>query len=635
MLFPNSSQALENRKSHAKEKQLILHSPIRQSKHLLSFWLKRLISGWSIAKKINYGYSLAIGIGVLGTTIGLVVGDYCQKQAERQRLIADTQQHLIMELKNAVLEVRSHPQRLLTVLGDSIWFSYESAKFYEDINRIENILSVIENFVDKYPDNLAVNAADFKQILKAYQNNSRNYKELIESLWQRLEPSSLKAEEIPAAQNFILMSAKEKKAIEISIEFELLSERLKRIMLTAETQNKQANAALKQAEALRIGFITVSILLSTAIAIAIGLYTTRAITHPILSLSKVAQQITQQSNFNLTAPIFSQDEIGLLADSINQLVAWVKKYTQELEQARQNLEQRVEERTQELNRTIQELKQAQAQLIQSEKMSSLGQLVSGIAHEINNPVSFIYGNVEHANQYMKDFLDLLQLYQQYYPHPEKPIQEKMEEIEVEFLIQDMPKLLSSIKIGAERIRKIVLSLRNFSRLDESELKAVDIREGIENTLLILNSRLNHHLNQKTIKVIKNYGEIPLLECYPAQLNQVFMNIINNAIDALEYSDNGNGKLEKMPTIVISVQKIDSDRIRIAIWNNGPPIPAEIIDKVFDPFFTTKPVGKGTGLGLYICYQIIEKHGGKIEVSSDAKQGTEFAVILPVKQKVTY
>ncbi|MCS6794003.1 MAG: ATP-binding protein [Oscillatoriaceae bacterium SKW80] len=430
------------------------------------------------------------------------------------------------------------------------------------------------------------------------------------------------------------MSVKEKKAIEINIKFELLSERLKRIMLTAETQNTQAKAALEQAEVLRIGFTVVSILLSTAIAIAIGFYTTRAITHPILSLSKVAQQITEQSNFNLTAPVFSKDEVGLLANSINQLVTWVKKYIQELELARYNLEQRVEERTQELNRKIQELKQTQAQLIQSEKMSSLGQLVAGIAHEINNPISFIYGNVQYANQYIEDLLDLLKLYQHYYPAPEKEIQEKIEEIEIEFLLEDLPRLLYSIKIGAERIRKIVLSLRNFSRLDESELKTVDIREGIENTLLILNSRFNQNINN--IKVIKNYGEIPLLECYPAELNQVFMNLITNAIDALEYSDNRNGeKTEKKPTIVISVQKIDSDRVRIAIWNNGPAIPAEIIDKIFDPFFTTKPVGKGTGLGLYICYQIIEKHGGKIEVSSDSKQGTEFAVVLPVKQKITY
>ncbi|MBD2741823.1 PAS domain S-box protein [Coleofasciculus sp. FACHB-1120] len=276
-----------------------------------------------------------------------------------------------------------------------------------------------------------------------------------------------------------------------------------------------------------------------------------------------------------------------------------------------------------LEQTLQELQETQTQLIQAEKMSSLGQMVAGIAHEFNNPVNFIHGNLQHANNYIQDLLDLVELYQQQYPEPTPEIESFVEKIELEFTAKDLPKMLSSMNIGTQRIRELVLSLRNFSRLDEADMKAADLHEGIDNTLLILNNRL-----KKEVEVIKHYGNLPFIECYPAQLNQVFMNILNNAIDALL-----GQKEQSEKQIVISTQVIANNQISVRIRDNGSGIYQPIIEKIFDPFFTTKEVGKGTGLGLSISYQIIEKHGGKIFVSSQFGEGTEFAISLPIKQSI--
>jgi signal transduction histidine kinase len=367
-------------------------------------------------------------------------------------------------------------------------------------------------------------------------------------------------------------------------------------------------------------------LVSVVIATFLAICTSRAIAIPIQAVTSVAKTITLQANFDLQAPVTTEDEVGTLAKSINQLVQWVAEYTEELELARQTLEERVQERTEELTAALHQLKHTQTQLIQTEKMSSLGQMVAGVAHEINNPINFIHGNLEYANEYIINLLNLLRLYQQEYPQPTEAIAEEIAEIELDFLTEDLLKLLESMKIGSERIRQIVLSLRNFSRLDEAQMKLVDIHEGIDNTLLILNSRL-----KQGIEVIKNYGQLPEIECYPAQLNQVFMNILVNAIDALEESGD-NSKKSKIPQILIQTQKLDSSQILVRICDNGPGISPAIQSKLFDPFFTTKEPGKGTGIGLAICYQIVEKHRGKIEVISSLGGGAEFAIALPASSQ---
>ncbi|HEY9852417.1 MAG TPA: ATP-binding protein [Leptolyngbyaceae cyanobacterium] len=590
--------------------------------------LKTAFDRLSIAKKIRYGYSLAIAIAVFGTSIGLAIGDFYRKQAYQQLIIADGQQQLLSELKNGVNEMRSHPQRLVTTLGESIWFDYENAKFNRDVNRVYSILSDLKNFIENYSSGLLINDKSLTDLLYSYQTTTEAYDRQVKLLWQALDPPNLKPEQIPAAQQELLTFIKSKTATNLSVKFERLSETLNLIEQLANSQKKQADERLLEAEAIRLQIIVGSMVLSVVFATILGFYTSRQIARPIEWVNHVALRVTQQSNFKLIAPVFSNDEVGSLANSINQLVKWVGSYTQELELARQTLEQRVEERTKELQQTLQELKQTQSQLIQSEKMSSLGQLVAGIAHEINNPVNFIYGNLEYTKTYTEGLIELVNLYQQSYPCPILAIEEKIEEIDLPFLEEDLPKIVSSMKMGTERIRQIVLSLRNFSRLDEAEMKAVDIHEGIENTLLILNNRL-----KRGIGVMREYGDLPLVECYPAQLNQVFMNIIANAIDAFEQVKNTDAteKCSRSPKIVISTKKVEGNHIRVSIRDNGSGISPEIKNKLFDPFFTTKPMGKGTGLGLSISYQIVEKHQGKIDVISELGEGTEFIIKLPSKQ----
>ncbi|MBD0310662.1 MAG: GAF domain-containing sensor histidine kinase, partial [Microcoleus sp. T1-bin1] len=278
----------------------------------------------------------------------------------------------------------------------------------------------------------------------------------------------------------------------------------------------------------------------------------------------------------------------------------------------------------ELEQTLQQLTSAQSQLIQNEKMSSLGQLVAGVAHEINNPVNFIYGNLSHANDYTQDLLHLLELYQNHYPEPVPEIQEELEAIELDFLMDDLPKLLSSMKVGADRIQLIVASLRTFSRMDEAEMKAVNIHEGIDSTLMILQHRLKAKHNHPEIEVIKEYGNLPLVECYAGQLNQVFMNILSNALDALEErgSQLSADRLRENPSIIsIKTEMLARDRVLIRISDNGLGMTETVCNRLFDPFFTTKPVGKGTGMGLSISYQIVtDRHKGSLKCTSSPGQG---------------
>jgi two-component system, NtrC family, sensor kinase len=311
------------------------------------------------------------------------------------------------------------------------------------------------------------------------------------------------------------------------------------------------------------------------------------------------------------------------------------------EEALRQSEAQLRQQAQDLEQALNELQQTQIQLIQSEKMSSLGQLVAGIAHEINNPVSFIFGNLKHAREYTHDLLSLLTLYQRHYPNPVPEIRAQSDTMDLGFLMDDLPKLLASMKVGADRIRQIVASFRNFSRMDESDFQVTDIHEGLDSTLLILQNRLKAKPDYPAIVVLKYYGELPWVECYPGQLNQVFMNILVNAIDALEdakdrYLAPKNSDTSQpqclIPTIVIATERTSENQITIRIGDNGPGIPELVAQRIFDPFFTTKPMGKGTGLGMSISYQIVtEKHNGSLQCYSTPNQGTEFIITIPIRQ----
>ncbi|KAM3109728.1 trifunctional serine/threonine-protein kinase/ATP-binding protein/sensor histidine kinase [Phormidesmis sp. 146-33] len=368
---------------------------------------------------------------------------------------------------------------------------------------------------------------------------------------------------------------------------------------------------------------------------------------------------------NLTVGAFSPDRLemltilsaqaaisienALLYDNLATATDSLKQANIQLEDFSRTLQQKVAERTLELREknqklneqktqtelALHELKKTQTQLVQSEKMSSLGQLVAGIAHEINNPINFVSGNIAHVTEYMQEVLSLLQVYQQHYSPPVAAVQARLEEIDLDFLLLDFPKTLASMYVGAERIRGIVQSLRNFSRLGESQSKEVDIHEGIDSTLLILENRLKEKSSRPRIQIIKKYRPLPKIDCYAGQLNQVFMNLISNAIDALDDYDRGRSSAEiqdQPSTIRISTEVCDRGSVRICIRDNGAGMSKDVQHQLFDPFFTTKPVGSGTGLGLSISYHIVvDQHGGQLTCVSEPGQGAEFVIELPISQ----
>jgi two-component system, NtrC family, sensor kinase len=295
---------------------------------------------------------------------------------------------------------------------------------------------------------------------------------------------------------------------------------------------------------------------------------------------------------------------------------------------------------QQLETALEDLHRTQSQMVQNEKMSALGQMVAGVAHEINNPVNFIHGNLTHLDHYMQDLLRLLESYRHHYPQPPQPLQADLEQTDLQFLTQDLTKILRSMQVGSDRIRDIVISLRNFSRLDEAEFKLADLHEGIDSTLMILQHRLKGGLGS-AIVVVKDYSQLPLVKCYPGHLNQVFMNLLSNAIDAVEeamcqhQSDQQQSDPQQIQprTIWISTQVVEADaieQVRIVIADSGGGISETVQSQIFDPFFTTKPVGKGTGLGLSITHQIVtEKHQGKIWCDSVVGKGSKFVIEIPV------
>ena len=396
---------------------------------------------------------------------------------------------------------------------------------------------------------------------------------------------------------------------------------------------------------------------------------------PVIFMTALSETVDKVHGFNIggvdyiTKPIQSEEVLSRVQTHLS-----IRNLQKQLQEQNERLQQESNENQQKaikLEQVVRELQQTQAQLMQAEKMSSLGRMIAGIAHEINNPVNFIYGNLECAKEYIQQLLELLDLYQQTYTNTTGQIADKIEAIDLDFLKVDLPKLLTSMKVGAERISQIVMLLRNFSRLNEAQLKLANIHEGIDSTLLILQHRLEATASRPSIQVIKEYGNLPKVECYASQLNQVFMNILTNAVDALEDSNVerllgqwGEVQIENMgdnfqssnlqpatPCIRICTEVIkgmntdaqefplegepcdSGDRIVIRIADNGLGITENVRQRLFEPFFTTKPVGSGTGLGLAISYQIVvEKHKGQLLVNSEMGKGSEFVIEIPLRQK---
>lgn len=346
---------------------------------------------------------------------------------------------------------------------------------------------------------------------------------------------------------------------------------------------------------------------------------------------KQAQEALQRSNEELEQRV--QQRTLQLEEAIKRLKNEIIDRKQAEDKLRRS-QGELEQQKNQLEHTLKELQDTQAQLIHTEKMSTLGQLVAGVAHEINNPVNCVCGNLVHVGHYTEDLLNLIEIYQKYYPEPNQEIQELFEEIDLDFLIEDLPKAMSSMRVGADRIREIVRSLRNFSRKDDSQMILANLHEGIEGTLLILQNRFKARGNYPEVQVIKEYGNLPLVNCYAGKLNQVFMNLISNALDAIdEYNETRtNDEIKANPCQIRIKTDMVENRAIIRISDNGAGMTDEVRQQLFDSFFTTKPAGKGTGLGLSISYRFVEEHQGKLSCVSSPGNGAEFIIEIPINNR---
>ncbi|MEA5620189.1 ATP-binding protein [Cronbergia sp. UHCC 0137] len=611
---------------------------------MIKFKIRHWLNHLRVQQKIAWGYGLSLGIAIAGTGLGIVLADQQQRQAEV--LIEDALEEIeiITRLQIDGLQTFAHQHRSSDLLSNTVYLQEEYTEWQEYYNQFRQSWQEFkqsEGGTKGQEDiELPGEAEAIDAFLEKYEGVPEAYIQELDRLLANFDANTLTPEKIVRLRVGL---AKLEQSI-LTDQIHDFIQDLKLIGIMSQKEYAAAQVAMSSSSVLRLWVISVSIVASVAIAILLSILTSHAIARPIQSLTQVTHQALRESNFTLQVPVTTQDEVGVLATSFNELIASVKILLDQQQEYNQTLELKVDERTQQLNQRNIELKElldklrnTQTQMLQNEKMSALGLLVAGVAHEINNPINFIHGNLTHLDEYAHNLLNFVKLYQKYYPNPVTEIEKEAEEIDLPFLQEDLPQILRSMQIGTNRIREIVNSLRNFSRLDEAEFKTVNIHEGIDSTLLILQHRLKATPKSPAIKVIREYGDLPLVQCCPGPLNQVFMNILVNAIDALEELNTNRTyqEINDDPNqIVIRTAMIDPQWVKIAIADNGSGIPEAIREQIFNPFFTTKPIGKGTGMGMAISYQIImEKHGGTLECISTVGEKTEFIIQIPVQQLV--
>lgn len=546
----------------------------------------------SVERKISLGYALSLAIAFLGTSVGVFFSHYLENRTERLAEAEHTLGETLNTLETQTLHIRLKHQQLILLTDSPQRFETKHKELAQHSQVARDALSKLETLeIVTLNSFLRQQMQMHRQTFEAYTNQldqvlsgaSQQNPSRLREVGQRLAAASQSQTTIATDGMLSQLHALEKQAFE---------------------QEAMAESRLEEAQRFRQMIVLLGILGSGAVAGFLAMLISQSIAYPLSQVTRVAKRVTKESNFDLTVPVTRSDEIGVLADALNQLIQRVKGLLQE---------QKAE---------------ANRQLLQSEKMSSLGRTLAGVAHEINNPVNFIYGNLRHLETYLEDLLRLVEAYEQKFTDP--AIQKLQNEIELEFLKEDLPKTLNSIQIGAERARQIVLSLKSFSRLDDTEPHAVNLHECLDSTLLILNSRI-----KKGIEIVRDYGNPCAIVGFSGSLHQVFMNLLSNAIDALEEAEAGNPALfqgDRSPEIVIRTVALEGDRIQVSIHDNGSGISAENQAKIFETFFTTKPVGVGTGLGLSISREIVEeKHGGQLSFKSEEGKGTTFFVTLPIKQ----
>ncbi len=525
----------------------------------------------------------------LGVIVGKVIADRNAEPLRQELATLNEQGAYLTTLQIKFTKINTDQKELLYGRIDFVTSVTYYKRILKNINEAEYLIDqIVENHKNSNLTTGIRNYIQLLEILPIYKNLVIEYRQLFKLAMGDTDPTNITLNEILAIEKRL----KNVMTSPTGFELDRMSQQVGDSLLDFQVKNKKLMAEIKQIETLELYIFFLCFLISVVAASLIAWQISRAIATPLEAATAVAQKFTETGDATLRVPVHTKDETGKLAKALNQLIERVSTSTQEL-------------------------KQAQSQLIQSEKMSGLGLMVAGVAHEVNNPVNFIHGNLQHTQEYTTELLQLVQLYQTTYPAGTPEIDQFIDGIDLEFLQQDLPKILASMRLGTERIRDLVISLRNFSRLDEAEVKNVDIHEGLRSTLLILSHRL-----QGKVQVIENFGELPLIDCYPSQLNQVFINIIGNAIEAFPTTQSDR-------QITINTKQLAHQQIQVRIRDNGSGIPSEVQSRIFDPFFTTKPIGQGTGLGLAISYQIIEKHKGTIQLNSQMGYGTEFVINLPV------
>ncbi|MEB3231584.1 MAG: ATP-binding protein [Leptolyngbyaceae bacterium] len=491
----------------------------------------------------------------------------------------------------------------------------------------------MEEFVGSDPVWLATDADSMQQLIQNYRAQKQTYRTQMEAILGQLDQIWLAQTTLEEKRPSLNQLQQELLGLDQSASFvalEQLGQEVQRLIQQAQAQELLAEKEMEEAQGLEKLIIVLSALGSVAIAGFVAFRTTQAIVRPIQQVKETASNIIRDENFNLQIVVESDDDLGELAQSFNQLIQWIKEYTEELKQ------------------TLNNLKNTQSQLIQTEKMSSLGQLVAGVSHEINNPIGSISGNLTYLEKYLDNFSQIQQLYQKNYPNPPKEIADAIKTLDLDFFQKDYEQVIGSMRAGTQRIQNIVLSLRNFARLNESGLKPSDVHEGLDSTLMLLDHSLKAQPERPAITVSTHYGQLPKVHCYPGHLNQVFMSLLTNAIDAIAEVQSQFQRKHPHPNLPHSNQEendnnpyhghirvitriLDSQWIEIEIADNGCGIPLEQQSQIFDPFFTTKPVGEGSGLGLFISYQIVtDLHKGQLHCDSTPGVGSQFTIRLPLQ-----
>lgn len=575
-----------------------------------------MLKNISIRYRIAYGYALVLGIAISGTLLGLSAGNRYQRHAYQVYETTTTEYQLLTQLQVKILYNRPAKQ-LSPYLADRDRFTLESQALLSRITDIEETLARLLGLEEDTASTTSYDQhEEIIELLHRYEETLSAFEQRTDQFIQSVTPLLGAPSEAEAAQLTLLEFVRSSEFAEF-IQF---PDQLVSFAADLEVEIQAAGIALQQAKVIRTQIILGSLLASTAIAVIIALWTSDAIARPLTTLTKTAQHITEKRDFDVQVPIVGNNEVGLLANSFNQLIHQVNVLLAEITQKNTNL-------TDALNQ------------VHSENMSSLWQLVAGVAHEINNPVSFIHGNISHIRKHLDDVVRVITKLQTHCPEAISELEAKYGSLDLDFIREDIGKILASMEVGTHRIQTIVLSLRNFSRLDEAEYKRVDIHEGIESSLLILQHRLKATPNRPSIEVHHNYDKnLPLVECYPGQLNQVMLNVLINAVDALDkQSQKTAGDEDSIPLqITVTTRAVGQDEVEIVITDTGIGMTEAIRSKIFEQFFTTKPKNVGTGIGLSISDQIVtELHHGKIHCTSTPGIGTEFVIRIPMFQPDEY